>query len=1022
MAVDDVFRLIQDQPFEVVGSGVLGNDLITSGNALTVDSNTSPANGSLTLNSDGSFTYTPAPGFSGTDTFSYTISDGLGGVDTAQVTLDVVPTAATEAAISAGSRLASFDSTQGVLLNAVLGGLLGTSLSIDVLDWNGLANSDLNAGAFVDALGLQLGVGTTSEALTTDATLFDVFTAAANVAQAEGDTAAFSAFDQLAASVGGLTGTIRVGDLLQIDPNDGSLADVELNALDLVVGNVQLFNFENVLTTPAPITVSGADIGLGSVLGSVALSAQVVEPPVHVVGPVGTTFHTSSIRLKLDLDLVDLELDTTTLVDNLLGPLGDVLGGAFDLSATASVGQLSLYVEVASGTGSLALIDAVSNAVTIQGTPGVADIFLGSMSDALFFNRSEAIDPANITPGNIGNLSIQASVPFVGTTLLDVSAGIGASTAALGQAPLSDTLVYNGPFPETQTFGNSSAFITSLINTLLTNLELTIEDSLGLELDGLVNSVILPTLTPVVTDAMSPALTTVLTGLVDPALNSVGVGIGEMDVTVAPRIPVVPPQANDDFISSVGDAAVTITVLDNDAAAPPGSASIISTSAPLNGTVEVNPDGTITYTPDAGHLGTDSFTYTITGPDGGTTSATVFVEIQAENAAPVAADDAYDAEQDGTLVVDAANGVLANDADPDGDDLTAVLEDGPVNGTLTLNPDGSFEYVPNPGFVGADSFTYRADDGETLSDPVVVTITVNQAAPANSAPVAADDAYDAEQDGTLVVDAANGVLANDADPDGDDLTAVLEVGPANGTLTLNPDGSFAYTPNPGFVGSDSFSYRAFDGELLSDPISVAITVVAASGPPLVTGVERYGFHRQPTFVAIAFNAALDPTRAQDVSNYELIGPGRDGRFGTRDDIRYVIASATYDEATQRVVLAPSRLLALRSNYRVIVRDGVTGANGVALDGDGDGVPGGWAAMSFNQTALVGPSILPRQMLARQMFPRRPLPPIHGARPFAAFLARGGLNPVFRPAIEGARLVRPTPPARLPGVAPFGHMR
>src|SRR5207249_3082628 len=174
-----------------------------------------------------------------------------------------------------------------------------------------------------------------------------------------------------------------------------------------------------------------------------------------------------------------------------------------------------------------------------------------------------------------------------------------------------------------------------------------------------------------------------------------------------------------------------------------------------------------------------------------------------------------------------APGVLGNDTDVDGDALTAVLVSGPAHGTLTLNPNGSFTYTPAANFNGADSFSYRASDGTASSGPVAVSLTVN---PVNDAPVAQPDSYTVNPGSTLSV-ASPGVLANDSDVDGDALTAVLASGPANGTLTLNPNGSFSYTPNSAFSGTDSFSYRASDGTTTSAPVTVTITVNPTGGGP-----------------------------------------------------------------------------------------------------------------------------------------------------------------------------------------------
>ncbi len=235
----------------------------------------------------------------------------------------------------AGPRLASISSTQGTLLNTTLGGLVGTNLNLTVADYNGLSSGSINGGRLANALGAELGV-TPSQALTTNATLGQIDTAA-TVAQADGNTAEATALTNLTASVSGLNAPVQLGNLLQANPNNGSLATSNLNALDLVNGTAQLFNFNNVATTPTPITVSGASLGLPGVVGSAAISAQVVEPPILTTGPSGTTFHSSAVRLRIDLNLID-NLDTSTLTNALRGPLKTALGGLATTSTTASLG------------------------------------------------------------------------------------------------------------------------------------------------------------------------------------------------------------------------------------------------------------------------------------------------------------------------------------------------------------------------------------------------------------------------------------------------------------------------------------------------------------------------------------------------------------------------------------------------------------------------------------------------------------------------------------------------------------
>ena len=147
---------------------------------------------------------------------------------------------------------------------------------------------------------------------------------------------------------------------------------------------------------------------------------------------------------------------------------------------------------------------------------------------------------------------------------------------------------------------------------------------------------------------------------------------------------------------------------------------------------------------------------------------------------------------------------------------------GPAHGTLTLNTDGSFTYAPAAGFAGTDRFTYQAGDRSLTSEPATVVLTVEQG---NRAPAASANGYSTKENTPLAAPAP-GVLGNDADADGDRLSAQLAIGPTHGTLALNANGSFRYVPAAGFAGTDRFTYRAGDGGLVSGPATVTITVRA----------------------------------------------------------------------------------------------------------------------------------------------------------------------------------------------------
>jgi large repetitive protein len=209
--------------------------------------------------------------------------------------------------------------------------------------------------------------------------------------------------------------------------------------------------------------------------------------------------------------------------------------------------------------------------------------------------------------------------------------------------------------------------------------------------------------------------------------------------------------------------------------------------------------------------------------------------------------------------------VLANDMDIDEDPLTAVLVTAPAHGTLTLNADGGFTYVPQLDFNGSDSFTYRANDGELSSHPATVMITVN---PMNDAPLAQDDAYSTDEDIPLKV-SAPGVLANDSDVDHDVLTAVLVTNPAHGSLTLKADGSFVYKPQADYNGSDSFAYRVSDGQLISNVATVTITINPINDAPVARDEQMVLAEDAPAVIHVLEN---DSDVDGDVLTANILSP------------------------------------------------------------------------------------------------------------------------------------------------------
>ncbi len=180
------------------------------------------------------------------------------------------------------------------------------------------------------------------------------------------------------------------------------------------------------------------------------------------------------------------------------------------------------------------------------------------------------------------------------------------------------------------------------------------------------------------------------------------------------------PVANPDAVTTPQFTDITIDVLANDTD-PTGQPLTVTSATATNGDVTINPDGTITYSPPRDYNGPDdSITYTITDPDGNTSTSTVTVTITNVNDLPVAENDYASTPLNTPVVID----VLANDTDPDGDDLTFLGAPTSADGTVDVNPDGSITFTPNPGFNGAAVINYTVTDGNGGTDDALVVVQV----------------------------------------------------------------------------------------------------------------------------------------------------------------------------------------------------------------------------------------------------------------------------------------------------------
>ncbi len=655
----DALNTPEDTPVNI---DVLANDSDVDGDTLTVESFTQPTNGIVTENPDGTLTYTPAAGYNGSDSFTYSISDGQGGTDSAAVTVNVDPV--NDAPVAADDSGTTSEDTPVIV---------------------DLTANDTDLDGTIDPATVTIINGPASGTLTNNGDGTVTYTPGANYNGSDSFT--YTVQDNSGATSNEATVSIGVDPVndapVAADDSDTTPEDTPV-IVDLTANDTDLDG------TVDPATVSIVN-GPGS--GTLTNNGD------------GTVTYTPGANYN------GSDSFTYTVQDN---------SGAISNEATVSIG-----------------VDPVNDAPV-------------------------AADDAGTTPEDT-----PVTVDLTANDT-DLDGTIDPATVSIVNGPGSGTLTNNGDGTVTYTPGanyNGSDSFTY-----------TVQDNSG---------------------AIS---------------NEATVSIGVDPVNDAPT-------AADDALNTPEDTPVNIDVLANDSDVDGDTLTVESFTQPTNGIVTENPDGTLTYTPAADYIGSDSFNYSISDGQGGTDTAAVTVNVGPVNDAPAAADDSGTTPEDTPVTVD----LTANDTDLDGtiDPATVTIVNGPGSGTLTNNGDGTVTYTPGANYNGSDSFTYTLQDNSgATSNEATVNIGVD---PVNDAPVAADDSGTTPEDTPVIVD----LTANDTDLDGtiDPATVTIVNGPANGTLTNNGDGTVTYTPGANYNGSDSFTYTVQDNSgAISNEATVSIGV------------------------------------------------------------------------------------------------------------------------------------------------------------------------------------------------------
>ncbi len=762
VANDDSYTTNEDVKLEVLAANsVLKNDTDGDNDAITAIIVTQPAHGTVTFNANGTFTYTPAANYSGGDSFTYKAKDGNAESAAATVTITInpvndAPTAVTDSySVNVG----------GTLITTTANGVLKNDTDSDSTSLTATALTQPTHGTLV---------------LNTDGT----FTYTPQAGYRGTDSFTYRVSDGTANA----TGTVNIKvNAVPVAANDSYTAN-EDTALSITAANGVLKNDTDADSDP--------------------LTATVVTQPSHgtlvlatngsfTYTPAANYSGTDSFTYKVNDGSTDSAPATVTITISATNDAPLAVADAYSvnvggtLTTTTTNGVLANDTDAESTALTATLVAAPTHGTFNLNTDGTftytpqagyrgPDSFTYKASDGTDFSNTVTVSiKVNAVPTAVDNtysinedivLNISAAN---GVLTNDTDADSDLLTAAVVTQPVHGTLVLNadGSFtytPEANYHGTDTF-------TYKAN-------------DGSTDS--------------APATVTI-------TVNSVN----DLPVSVADAYQV------DEDGSLVTTAANGVLVNDTDGDGTALTASVVN--QPQHGTLDFNADGTFTYTPAANYHGSDSFTYIANDGTGNSAAATVTITVNPVNDVPVAENDAYVVAEDATLTVPEATGVLLNDSDVEGGTLTAAVVTEPTHGTLTLNANGSFTYVPVADFHGTDTFTYRANDGTANSATATVTITLSAA---NDAPAAAGDSYSVPVNGILTVNAASGVTENDDDVDGDSLTAVVSAMPTHVTVELNSDGSFTYTPTAAFHGTDSFTYVVNDGTVNSAPATVTIHV------------------------------------------------------------------------------------------------------------------------------------------------------------------------------------------------------
>ncbi|WP_250155893.1 tandem-95 repeat protein, partial [Vibrio alginolyticus] len=928
--VADKATVVEDTPTIIK---VLGNDTFEGDDkVVSLDTNNGPANGTVSVNPDGSVTYTPNDNYHGADSFTYIVTSG-GVSESTMVNIDVTPV--NDAPVATNDNAVTDEDTpvtidvlpndtdiDGDTLSIESASVPETQGTVEIVDgklvftpaenFHGDAEITYTVtdGSLTDQATVNVTVNAVNDTPVVESSIADQTLAEDFTPYSIDLNTAFSDVDNVD---GDLTFSVSGNSNIQVAIVNGIATftpTADWNGSEALTFTATDPSGESVSQTVNFIVAPVADI--------VADKATVVEDTPTIIKVLGNdTFEGDDKVVSLDTNngpangTVSVNPDgsvTYTPNDNYHGT------DSFTYIVTSGGVSESTTVNVDVTPVNDAPVANDDTAVTDEDTPVTIDVL---PNDTDIDGDTLSIDSASVPSdqGTVeivdGKLVFTPAENFHGDAEISYTVTDGAltdqATVNVTVNAVNDTPVVESSIAD-QTLAEDFTPYSIDLNTAFSDVD-NVDGDLTFSVSGNSNVLVsiengIATFTPTADWNGSEALTFTAT---DPSGESVRQTV---NLTVAPVADIVADKA-----TVVEDTPTIIKVLDNDTFE--GDDKVVSldtNNGPANGTVSVNPDGSVTYTPNDNFHGTDSFTYIVTS-GGVSESTTVNVDVTPVNDAPVATNDNAVTDEDTPVTID----VLPNDTDIDGDTLSIQSASVPeAQGTVEI-VDGKLVFTPAENFHGDAEITYTITDG-ALTDQATVNVTVNAV---NDTPVVESNIADqtlAEDftpysidlntafsdvdnvDGELTfsvsgnsniqVAIVNGiatftptadwngsealtftatdpsgesvsqtvnftvapvadiesdratvvedtptiikVLGNDTF-EGDDKVVSLDTnnGPANGTVSVNPDGSVTYTPNDNYHGADSFTYIVTSGGV-SESTTVNVDVTPVNDAPVAT--------------------------------------------------------------------------------------------------------------------------------------------------------------------------------------------